>query len=235
MTTPTPQPAAVVAGHATTQPPTLREAAQAALDALESLQGGCTDSNDGTVEAITVWCPEVIEPLRAALAQPVPDAEPPVNYMTVQEIARNRGVDYNTLSSCIRMYLREHGAAAHPQQPVPDAPAEPVLQDIEQYRMQMAGISTAALGYWTEADGIHPDYDTVPLRDVAKLYAKYAALHAAAHPQPAPLTDEQIRPHVQRICRHHGILNGALEADLSVKFVELARILPAPTTDTKEA
>jgi hypothetical protein len=48
-------------------------------------------------------------------AQPVPDAVPPVNYMTVQEIARSRGVDYNTLSACIRMYLREHGAAAHPQ------------------------------------------------------------------------------------------------------------------------
>jgi hypothetical protein len=46
---------------------TLREAAQQALEALEALQGGCTDSNDGTVEAITVWCPEVIDTLRAAL------------------------------------------------------------------------------------------------------------------------------------------------------------------------
>jgi len=46
----------------------LREAAQMALDALEQLQGGCTDSNDGTVEAITVWCPEVIESLQLALA-----------------------------------------------------------------------------------------------------------------------------------------------------------------------
>jgi len=49
----------------------LREAAQAALDALEQIQGGCTDHDDGTVEAITVWCPEVIADLRAAL-----DAEP---------------------------------------------------------------------------------------------------------------------------------------------------------------
>ena len=48
----------------------LRTAAQQALEALESLQGGCTDSNDGTVEAITVWCPEIIEALRAALAEP---------------------------------------------------------------------------------------------------------------------------------------------------------------------
>jgi hypothetical protein len=49
---------------------TLRTAAQQALEALEALQGGCTDSNDGTVEAITVWCPEVIDALRAALEQP---------------------------------------------------------------------------------------------------------------------------------------------------------------------
>jgi len=53
----------------------LEQAARMALDTLERLQGGCTDSDDGTVEAITVWCPEVIDALRAALdagqAQPV--------------------------------------------------------------------------------------------------------------------------------------------------------------------
>ena len=48
----------------------LRAAAQQALECLEQLQGGCTDSDDGTVEAITVWCPEIIDALRAALAQP---------------------------------------------------------------------------------------------------------------------------------------------------------------------
>jgi hypothetical protein len=47
-----------------------RELLQQALDALEALQGGCTDSNDGTVEAITVWCPELIDAIRAHLAQP---------------------------------------------------------------------------------------------------------------------------------------------------------------------
>lgn len=55
----------------------------------------------------------------------------------------------------------------------------PKLEDVEQYRLQMAGISTAALGYWKEGDGINPEYDTVPLRDVARLYAKYEALHKA--------------------------------------------------------
>ncbi len=48
----------------------LEKAARMALEALEQLQGGCTDSNDGTVEAITVWCPEVITALRQALEQP---------------------------------------------------------------------------------------------------------------------------------------------------------------------
>lgn len=52
----------------------IRKVAQAALDTLEQLQGGCTDHDDGTIEAITVWCPEVLEDLRAALAQP--QAEP---------------------------------------------------------------------------------------------------------------------------------------------------------------
>ena len=61
---------------------------------------------------------------------------------------------------------------------VPSAIGEPKLDDIEQYRMQIAGICTAALGYWKEGDSVHPDYDTPALRDVAKLYAKYADLHA---------------------------------------------------------
>lgn len=56
---------------------------------------------------------------------------------------------------------------------------KPLLQDIEQYRLQMAGICTAAIGYWKEGDGIHPDYDTLALRDVAKLYAKYDELYKA--------------------------------------------------------
>jgi hypothetical protein len=47
------------------------EALKLALEALEQLQGGCTDSDDGTVEAITVWCPEVIDAIKQALAAPV--------------------------------------------------------------------------------------------------------------------------------------------------------------------
>lgn len=68
---------------------------------------------------------------------------------------------------------------------------QPKLEDIEQYRMQMAGICTAAIGYWKEADSIHPHYDTPALREVAKLYAKYDALYKAQQPQARPdFTDE---------------------------------------------
>jgi len=63
---------------------------------------------------------------------------------------------------------------ASPQQPEQEAVK---LDEVEQYRIQMAGISTAAIGYWREGDPIHPDYDTPALRDVAKLYAKYETPH----------------------------------------------------------
>ena len=56
---------------------------------------------------------------------------------------------------------------------------ERALQDSEQYRMQMAAICTAAIGYWTEYDSISSNYDTLALRDVAKLYAKYDLLYKA--------------------------------------------------------
>lgn len=74
-------------------------------------------------------------------------------------------------------------ALAQPEQ-------EPVaLESIEQYRMQMAAISTAAIGYWKEGDNIHPDYDTLALRDVAKLYAKYSELYTAPPSKPEPVVE----------------------------------------------
>lgn len=50
----------------------------------------------------------------------------------------------------------------------------------ETHRMQMAGISEAAMGYWKEGDSIHPDYDCIALRDVAALYGKYDTLFKQA-------------------------------------------------------
>ena len=65
-----------------------------------------------------------------------------------------------------------------------EAIKNPVLQDSEQYRMQMAAICTAAIGCWTEYDSICPDYDTLALRDVAKFYTKYDELYKAQLAQP---------------------------------------------------
>lgn len=65
------------------------------------------------------------------------------------------------------------------------------LNDNEQYRMQIAGITSAAFGWWKEGSSVHPEYDTPALRDVARLYAKYEALYkekeAAITPEPTPL------------------------------------------------
>ena len=46
----------------------------------------------------------------------------------------------------------------------------------EKHIMQLSGISTASIGYFKDGDGIHPDYDTVALRDVTCLYSKYETL-----------------------------------------------------------
>ena len=71
--------------------------------------------------------------------------------------------------------------------------AEPVkLESIEQYQIQMAAIAAAAHGYWNEEASVHPDYDTVVLRDVAKLYAKYQSLYTRPEPARKPMTEEEI-------------------------------------------
>ena len=66
----------------------LRTAAKRALKVLEQLQGGCTDADDGTVEAITVWCPEVISDLRAALEKDGSVTAPPI-WETLAEIGES--------------------------------------------------------------------------------------------------------------------------------------------------
>jgi hypothetical protein len=137
---------------------------------------------------------------------------------TINELANSKGVSQPVREALLQMadykqlyeqVCEQYDILAKELEAIKQALAapvqEPVLQDIEQYRLQMAGISTAAIGYWKESDGIHPDYDTPALRDVAKLYAKYDALYTAAQPateessatQPAQrpfvgLTDEEI-------------------------------------------
>lgn len=85
------------------------------------------------------------------------------------EIIRNLGAETEATADDADLIVAKLNALSEAQQVA-------VLTDIEQYRMQMAGISTAALGYWSEGDDIHPDYDTPALRDVARLYVKYDQL-----------------------------------------------------------
>ena len=47
-----------------------RDLMKQALEALENLQGLCTDAEDGLVEAVTIWTPEIITALSERLAQP---------------------------------------------------------------------------------------------------------------------------------------------------------------------
>ena len=43
---------------------------QQALEALQNLQGLCSDADDGFIEEITIWTPEIITALNNRLAQP---------------------------------------------------------------------------------------------------------------------------------------------------------------------
>lgn len=54
---------------------------------------------------------------------------------------------------------------------------EGLRQHSELYRMQMAAISTAALGYHKAGDTIHADFDTPELHDVQALYKKYTVAY----------------------------------------------------------
>jgi len=105
------------------------------------------------------------------------------------------------------------------------------LEDVEQYRMQMAGISTAAMGYWKEGDSIHPDYDTPALRDVAKLYAKYDALYKAQQPQ--------AKPHkplfADLIAQHPGLREELLEMDKQPQAKQPQADTPQATTIAEAA
>ncbi len=109
----------------------------------------------------------------AQQAQPTDFADAYQGAMEEVAIWKRRALEAEELN---RKFMAEINGATFMGEPAQQAQPSN-LQAIEQYRMQMAGISTAALGYWKEGDSIHLDYDTVALRDVAKLYAKYDELY----------------------------------------------------------
>lgn len=87
----------------------------------------------------------------------------------------------NEVAAALGEHLdREAGSAESVRQIIAalqDKLENPVLKNIEQYQLQMAAISTAAIGYWKEEDSISAAYDTIALRDVAKLYTRCQTLH----------------------------------------------------------
>lgn len=107
------------------------EALKMALEALESLQGGCTDSDDGTVEAITVWCPEVIDAIREALAQP---EQEPVVCPYCKNSATLGAVYYD--QNCLGCVKRMTVSQTPPPCPTCEALARTVMLDQTYYDAQ---------------------------------------------------------------------------------------------------
>jgi len=89
-----------------------REALKLALEVLEQLQGGCTDHDDGTVEAITVWCPEVIDAIKEALAQ---QAQEPVEITHKHEWLRTGEMKFGQ-ARCISCGVWSQEEATQPAQ-----------------------------------------------------------------------------------------------------------------------
>jgi len=120
---------------------------------------------------------------RAALTAEKVAAEPAAYDMTYTN--GNRSLVYPKELAHIEKARIVTGYVAAPLYATPQpAQTQVALTDIDQYRMQMAGICTAALGHWKEGDDLHPDYDTPALRDVAALYAKYEENRALLAAQP---------------------------------------------------
>lgn len=124
--------------------------------------------------------------VRAMLDEPLPEAAIP----SAPAVEQDDDIDED-------YSLRPVFEAEDKRQPAVERQIK--LDDIEQYRCQMAGISTAALGYWKDGDSIHPDYDTIALRDVAKLYAKYDALYKAAEAAPQAADTDKVREEIMDI------------------------------------
>lgn len=142
---------------------------------------------------------EEMEDLRAALAKNANTAPQPTREAIFAAVARgwcakmneHKTMDADLASAVADEIIKLYGGG------------NPDLQTIEQYRLQMAGISVAAIGYWKEGDEIHPDYDTPALRDVAKLYAKYDELYKARNAAPDVSTSKTIL--VGRYIRENGL------------------------------
>lgn len=158
--------------------PTQRAAMEQALDCLEQLQGGCTDSDDGTVEAITVWCPEIVDALRAALAEQ-PDVEtcevPPLGWHCTRHAGHEGPCaavanDDRELVSRAMKRLAEQPAEQEPFQPdwvnyrqgLRDGWTEGYEQGIADERTSAANIGIAGFDAKVHPARVNPYESTAP-------------------------------------------------------------------------
>ena len=149
-------------------------------DELRKAAQDFADSVDGYENDLPLSAIRAKGALRAALSNNASAAPQPTREAIFAAVARgwcakmneHKTMDADLASAVADEIIKLYGEG------------NPDLQTIEQYRLQMAGISVAAIGYWKEGDAIHPDYDTPPLRDVAKLYAKYDELYKVRNVAP---------------------------------------------------
>lgn len=105
------------------------------------------------------------------------------------------------------------------------------LQEIELYRMQMAAISSAALGYCTADKPILPEYKTLALADVQAIYAKYAALYEAAQQQPVAVPARELTDHlIYTFWVYRDCMDAIRAGDMRAQFISAARDLIAYLT-----
>jgi hypothetical protein len=107
----------------------------------------------------------------------------------------------------------------------------------ERERMRLAGISTAAFGYWKEGDSIHPDYDTVALRDVAKLFQKYVAAESRLREVAEQVREacaKLIESHAIKIARMHGC-NTKEGVAAAIRTIDLDKIVAPQVSTAKVA
>ena len=219
----------------------LRAAAQAALECLESLQGGCTDSGDGTVEAITVWCPGVIDALRAALARPAdPVVERADSATPVVERSAGNVSDYAATvapaepavwlapKQCPTPRACEHNGMCHGTCAAPQPAPAPRLRWAEAPRRTEwgAGMMEALIALGTdETLRLYANQDAVPMVNAL----------LSAHPAPArvPLYDQaaldaalNLWPRDCRLCAHFTTQTGGCTS--AVQCVDSAQFKTTP-------
>lgn len=165
----------------------LRKAAQQALETLQQLQGGCTDSDDGTVEAITVWCPEVIEALESALSQPAEAQGEPLFLLHTGQIDSSGEQDEWETEADSQQRVDEF-CRQHPGMTIGLYPSAQPVQVPEGWRP-----SEAQYLEWCDRHDLPERHSREAFDDAVSLHLLAAAPLPPAQPKPQHDTDMEQR------------------------------------------